>query len=140
MKKKIISTLFAVFIVSIFLLTQIVVAYGPYDISYDFNSGFMGRAYLAGADNGKFYHLTPGRVHLDATNNAGTGKLNITLYRKNSFIGWGQSYGTKSWYTSPDQSTTMVWYVDANDSNYFLYLKGSGNYIQYTGSGKLYDW
>ncbi len=103
--------------------------------SYDFNTGDGGRAWLSGRDNGVFYSLTDGSHTLSLTNSSGTGTLYITLYKDNSWFGLGQMMGTWTWNVSTGTNDSHNYSVDETRNDYYLFFKGSGSYVSYSGSG-----
>lgn len=117
------------------LLVSSTFAYGAQSMSYDFSSGSLGKAFLDGSLNGKYYNLAPGSANLSAKNTEGKGTLYITLYREKTGI--DQNYGTKTISVDTNTNISESWNVDIDNNKYYLYLKGTGDYITYKGSGTL---
>ena len=136
-KKKGIAIFFSVLTVTMLLTVQ-AFAYGSQGMSYDFNTGSNGNAYLDGSKNGCYYSLSSGNVHLDYNNQSGTGDLSMTLYRSVWYGGAG--YGTVTRSVSPNSSYTNYWKVDTDSSKYYLKIMGTGVYSNYTGDGTMYDY
>lgn len=132
MKRKVISTL----LLSAFILgsaTVVVKADSGTKVDFSYDIDETGRGMVSGKGNNKFYHLTPGKVHVNVSGTSSYGTMTMIL--QSDGVLWDSQYGSHI----VNGTGNYVYDVDADKTNYYLKAYGgSRNTTQYV-YGVMHD-
>lgn len=131
-------------ILSAFILATMLLGIGVFTTSasadtggyvwMEFNS-YGGNGFVNGGDNGQYYSLTPGNVHLEVTytNTSSAGSFSVELRRK--AFGYSVGYGSNS----INGTGSYLWNIDNSGDYYLNGWNGSYTYTVYQLQGRMHD-
>lgn len=130
-------------ILSVVIITSLLTsAYAAsYYVSFSFNTGGSGNAYVDGYANGKTYNLRNGSATLALTDDSSCfsgGTYRMTLYKHDSWIGLGTYCGTlTAEKTGPNRTHSQTFSIPSDGNKYYFYGTGEGTFNNYAAYGSF---